>query len=155
MEIKIEVKKASIDRIRKAPEEMRNSLIPAMKKCMAIAEATSKTQYLSGPRPQKLDRRTGRLRGSVSTATRRDADKIIGEIGTNVVYARIHEMGFNGTVGVSSHVRRTKTGKSATVRAHARRLYMRKRPFLRPAIEDNIEKFKTIFRDAVIAAFGE
>lgn len=155
------VKKGTIERLRKKPEEMRAALIPAMKKCMAVAEATAKTKYLSGPRPRRLDRVTGRLRGSIATGVDTSGAEIKGIIGTNVVYARIHELGFKGTVSVRSHTRRVTSRNikeaasgAAFVRAHQRRMNIRSRPFLRPALEDNMGRFKRIFSDALVKAFG-
>jgi len=153
MDITLTISRQSLDMLKNAPARMREALIPAMKRCMAAAEATAKRDYLSGPRPTRLDRRTGRLRGSIATEAVMDGNKIVGRIGSNVVYARIHEQGLVGAVNVRAHMRRTKAG-AAAVRAHTRRVNMRRRPFLRPALEDNLDKFNDIFADAIITAFG-
>lgn len=142
------VTRESLEWIRKKPEEMRKSLIPAMEKCMKLAEADSKRSYLSGPRPLRLDRRTGRLRSSITTRVGVSGNKIKGDLGTNVVYGRAHEQGFAGTVQVRSHLR-----QGRAVVAHTRRVNLKARPFLRPALVDNLEKFQRIFRQAILEAF--
>lgn len=80
---------------------------------------TAKLNYLSGPRPERLGVVTGRLRASVGfkiekeIKERGDASLSI-VFGTDVEYGRYHEQG--------------------TSRLKAR-------PFLRPAVEDNMERF--------------
>ena len=68
---------------------------------MAIAQRmvanTAKANYLSGPRPDRLGVQTGRLRRSIATPPPKVTPTgVEGEVGTNVVYAAIHE--FGGTI---------------------------------------------------------
>lgn len=77
---------------------------------------TSKLHYLSGPRPEKLDRVTSRLISSIKFVAEVNDPIIKLVVGTDVPYAAIHEYG-----GV--------TGKNGSV-------HMPKRPFLHPAFED-------------------
>jgi phage gpG-like protein len=65
----------------------------ALKTGMFDVERTSKYNYLSGPRPEKLGVVTGRLRNSILAKVTTTRSKIIGEIGTNVIYGRFHEEG--------------------------------------------------------------
>lgn len=177
--IAINPDKLSLERLKQKPAEMRAALFPAMEQCMRIAESTAKRQYLSGPRPLRLDRRTGRLRGSIAVSVEDAAGSgVRGKIGTNVVYARAHEKGFRGAVSVRAHTRKvksrnvygaerrvSKSGKAyakkvvaatglAFVKGHTRRMNLPARPFLRPAIEDNFNRFRDIFRKSLIKAFG-
>lgn len=69
------------------------------------AVGISMKEYLSGPRPTRLDVRSTRLRNSITHRVDRTAEGLDGRIGTNVTYARIHEMGFRGTVNVRAHTR--------------------------------------------------
>lgn len=62
-------------------------------------------QYLSGPRPQRLDVVTTRLRKSITRRVIQTADSVRGVVGTNVVYAGYHELGFRGAVSVRAHTR--------------------------------------------------
>jgi phage gpG-like protein len=54
------------------------------------------------------------------------------EVGSEVFYAAIHEIG--GTFDVAAHSRRSKLGRVHNVRAHTRTVP--KRPFLAPALAD-------------------
>ena len=77
----------------------------------------SKKNRLSGPRPQFLGVRTGRLRSSITAGkTIKSGNEYIEKIGTNVSYGTIHE--FGGFTGRNGRVR------------------MPARPFLRPSLED-------------------
>ncbi|MDO5686756.1 MAG: HK97 gp10 family phage protein [Neisseria sp.] len=93
---------------------------------------------------QVLNKRSGTLARSIDQTLNADADRIIGEVGTNLFYARVHEYGYNGTANVKEHLRRVtqawgkslKQPKFATVRAHARAVNFPERSFLRTALED-------------------
>jgi len=154
LDIKTKLTSETLAWVRESPATVKAALVPAMKTCLALAEATSKKDYLSGPRPGRLDRVTGRLRGSVTTEASASGNTIVGKIGTNVIYGRAHELGFRGNVTVSAHTRRT-AGGSANVRSHTRKMDIKARPFLRPALEDNLDRFCDIFADAVVKAFLE
>ncbi len=74
----------------------------------------SKKNRLSGPRPNILGVKTGRLRSSISASrVHVQGDTYEVRVGTNVVYGPIHEYG-------------GQRGKG----------FMRARPFLRPSIEN-------------------
>lgn len=91
---------------------------------LLYAVGLAQRNYLSGPRPQRLDVRTRRLRDSVTaeveinrtvralewlrsggTSEVRGDGQITGRIGTNVEYAAFHEFGFYGIVHVGAHSR--------------------------------------------------
>lgn len=77
-----------------------------------------KTKRLSGPRPNVLGVITGRLRSSITaTPTTKSGNTYTAKIGTNVIYARRHEMGTYG---------------------------MPARPFLKPALEDKRNRASVI-----------
>ena len=72
---------------------------------------------LTGPRPGFLGVVSGRLRASISVQTaQKSGNNYVAKIGTNVVYAAIHEFGG-----------RTGRGKG---------FMMKPRPFMQPAIDD-------------------
>lgn len=72
---------------------------------LLVAVGIVQHDFLSGPRPKHLDVRTTRLRNSISSKVTSTGNRITGQIGTNVPYARFHELGFRGTVNVSAHTR--------------------------------------------------
>lgn len=51
-------------------------------------------------------------------------------IGTDVPYAEMHNEGLDGQVNVCQHTRRSRKGRTYTVRAHTRRVHMPERRFI-------------------------
>jgi phage gpG-like protein len=130
---------------------MHKALLPAMTECMLAAEATAKKDYLSGPRPGKLQRLTGRLRGNIAHREKLSGDRVTGILGTNVIYGRIHELGGEIRPKTAQYLKFQINGRWKSVR----KVTMPARPFLRPAMEDNLDKFKGIFRRRLVEAFGK
>ena len=87
-----------------------------------------KVAKLSG---QVLRNRTGTLRRSIHHSVRLGPKEIIGIVGTNVSYARVHEYGFRGTVAVRAFER-----LGYPVRPHVRNVTIRERSFLRSALAE-------------------
>lgn len=87
-------------------------------------ETTAVKYYLSGPRPDHLDRQTGTLAASINTQRK---GKGAVSVGTNVEYARIHEYG-------------------GTIQQDKRVIHMPARPFLRPAGRDEKEEIDQYLR---------
>lgn len=104
--------------------------------CLELS-ARVKARKLSG---QVLNVQTGRLRRSIHHEVRVNGNRVMGAVGTNVVYARMHE--FGGTVQRSAHNRliRSAWGRPLrypvwqSVRAHAARFP--ERSFLRSALAE-------------------
>ena len=149
--INFRVENPGLDKI-----DFKKAIHKGMLKGMLQAEATSKTDYLSGPRPQKLDVITNRLRGSVKGKASIRKNSVAGWLGSNVEYAAQHEYG--ETVRIPSHSRtitqafgRPITPTTFTVKAHDAKFP--ERPFLQPAIEDTIPDIQTFIRDAITEAF--
>jgi len=69
---------------------MNQEIPPALMACGLLVERTSVTDYLSGPRPDKLDRVTGELAASVNT---QPVTPFHVTVGTNKEYAPPHEFG--------------------------------------------------------------
>ena len=110
-------------KIPKIPSDLERPIMFALKKGMFRTERTSKRNYLSGARPEKLGVVTGRLRNSIKTRVFKRYNKFVGEIGTNVIYGRTHEEGLGS---------------------------MPKRPFLQPALADNIDNITKTIETAII-----
>lgn len=155
--VDLKLSKKSRAMLRKMPDLVVPALFKGMKKAMLTAERTSRSPYLSG---KALNRRTGRLRASVTHSVKIVGDKVVGTIGTNVVYGRVHELGYQGPVQVGAHARtiRQAFGRAITptvvnVRAHTRQVNVPARPFLRPAIEDNLSGIGRILSRRIEEAF--
>lgn len=145
------------DMLRKMPELVKPALFKGMKQAMILAERTAKSPYLSG---KALQRRTGRLRGSITNSVSIKGDKVIGAIGTNVIYGRIWELGFKGPVQVMAHAREIRQAfgrpispRTIRVGAHTRQVDIIARPFLRPALEDNLTDINRILVNRIEEAF--
>ena len=89
----------------------------------------SREDYLSGPRPQKLGRRSGDLARSVNYKVR--GNRVV--IGSNLPYARIHEKG--KTIVPRSASRLVFNIPGVGWRS-AMRVVIPARPFLAPALKD-------------------
>ena len=130
------------EQVRNAIEQMidrsRNSIVNEMQAVTVDLTAVVKRDKLSG---QVLRRVSGDLSRSVSPNTTVEGDKIIGTVGTNLFYGRIHEYGFNGSVAVSAHTRNTKYG-AQNVRAHNRRVNLPERSFLRSSLSEMLPEIR-------------
>lgn len=106
---------------------------------------------LSGPRPQYLGVKTGRLRSSIATSKpEQSGNMFFVKIGTNIKYAPIHEFGgvinrkasvkalffkkFKGGRQLFSKEKKATFGRKVSVGAYT--ITMPARPFLRPGIVD-------------------
>lgn len=76
-----------------------------LRRGLEFARTISMREFLSGPRPAKLDVISGRLRNSVAIDVKASDKGVVGRIGSNVKYAKFHEFGFEGSVNVRSHTR--------------------------------------------------
>lgn len=101
--------------------------------------------------------RTGRLRRSINQKVTDDGQSIIGEVGTNVEYARFQELGFTGTQNIKAHLRTIKEafGKSIkggpvtfTVAAHTRKVDYPAHSFL----ASSLHELEPEFKEAILAA---
>jgi phage gpG-like protein len=131
--------------LRRRMEELSATIDRDMKLLGQRLVARAKSGYLSGPRPGKIGVVTGRLRSSINAAlssslTNRGRTVEL-RFGTDVPYARKHEYGFRGTETVRVHLRRL-TGRASQVRQHMRRVNLKPRPFLTPAVADNVPWFR-------------
>ena len=114
---------------------------------------------------------TARLKQSITYRVERTETRLRGLVGTKVVYARALELGFVGRVRVKAHVR-TLTRKFSTkgakgrraiggsqkgeftarvtlrvrVRAHGRWMNLKKRPYLKPVLEEQRADILNILR---------
>lgn len=88
--------------------------------------------------------KSGRLRRSINYRMEgMGTDEMSGSVGTNVSYARPHELGFNGTVTVRAHMRQIKQAwgkdiapRPVQVSSFARTMNLPERSFLRSAMRE-------------------
>lgn len=123
----------AIARFSAMPGRLRDELRAGIGRAVLKLQAYVKTDKLSG---QVLQVRTGRLRRSITERLTEESARVVGIVGTNVAYARVHEYGFSGSVNVREHLRQSKTGAMALVRGHSRNMHLPERSFLRSALAD-------------------
>lgn len=119
----------------------------------------SRESYLSGPRPERLGRKSGQL--ASRTTYRVDANEV--SIGNNLPYGRLWEEG--GTI--PAHIIRPKNGRFLVFQINGQTVFARMvrkpsrevkaRPYLAPALNDSLGKIRDIAQfwanDAAVAAF--
>lgn len=121
------------------------------------AIARAKLHYLEGPRPQKLDRVTGRLDSSLRSQVTRKGNIIETKIGTDVEYAAIHEYGGVVRPTVTDKMREMAWGMFyesgdgkwkglALTKKTKLNIRIPARPYLRPSIKDTIPSFEDNIR---------
>jgi len=99
---------------------------------------------------------SGRLKRSINQRVDgAGTDKVSGTVGTNLVYARPHEMGFSGIVNVKEHLQtRTQAfGRpispiQVSIKAHKMKMNLPERSFLRSALADLEPKVDEELRNA-------
>jgi len=108
---------------------------------------------------QVLRVRTGSLRSSVNTEITETATEASASVGTNIRYGRVHEYGFDGTVGVRAYLRfiteawgRPIAPRKTNVRAHSRHMRLPERSFLRSALREMQPTIEAGLREAVARA---
>ena len=116
--------------------KLKDALRQGMQIAMFDLQRYVKQEKLSG---QVLKVRTGNLRSNINQTVEDQGGQIVGSVGTNVKYGRVHEYG--GTVSIPEHDRRLMSGKTVTVRAHTATFPARS--FLRSSLSDR--------RDRIIA----
>ena len=68
----------------------------ALTRAARLVQRTSQEKYLSGGGSDILKTQTGRLKRSIAIRVSTSSTGAEAQVGTNVVYGRIHEMGFRG-----------------------------------------------------------
>jgi len=138
--------------IQKAPQLLNQ----AMWKAVFMVERVAKRK-VSG---EVLKVRTGRLRSSITSRVSGTGENITGVVGTNVKYARIHEL--DGTIPAHTVYPRKKKALRFFYRGNIvfakhvniPRIEMPKRAFLSPSLKENREKIRELFRRAIEEALG-
>lgn len=120
--------------------KLHERLVRVVERLSIELQAHVKQNKLSG---QVLKNRTGTLRRSINRRVTVTPTSVQASVGTNVKYAKVHEYGFKGTVQVREHLRMIKQAwgrpieeREVSVRAHARKVDLPARSFLRSALRD-------------------
>lgn len=154
--IKINGLRELMDRISRSRDTIFLAVADAVSRATIRIQSDVKESYLSG---QVLKNRTGTLRRSINQEVKVEGYSIIGTIGTNVEYARIHEEGGTihhpgGTAYMATPdgvrwVRNDNPLASRLPRTRAHDIPIPQRAFLRPALEAGREPAVSDIRAAV------
>jgi phage gpG-like protein len=140
-------------------------LVDTMTAEMQKSADYSRQYYLSG---SPLNRRTGTLSRSITGSATREGNRVIGKVGSDVVYAHVHERG--GVFEIPEHMRRTGYGargaritmltKSGNVRAAVKSMTrgvvrahdatFPQRAFLAPSLTDRREAIVESLRSTIL-----
>lgn len=143
------------------PEEISNELYKGMLKAREMIMTTSKTKYLSGPYPSVLSPDTGLLRDKnpvISEPVKVGPGELwemqVGPPETGTWYGKVHEQhGFPGDVFpifAKSPKGMTFFWKKRGVWVHgAQRVLIPSRPWMYPAIVDNIAKIRNLLNTCI------
>jgi len=116
-----------------------------------------KEDKLSG---QVLHNVTGNLRASINQRVEDMGQSIVGSVGTNLVYARPQEMGFDGQVNIREHLRTVtmawgrelKAPVICIVQAHSAHMHLPERSFLRSALDEMRPQVRAELLEAIQGA---
>lgn len=146
--IDLGVNKKDLQDIRDMPEEFREGMLKGMRKSMFLAEAAAKNRM---GRQGEIGIRSGHLRRSIQSGVKQFGGSVEGWIGSNVVYARIHELGGVIRPRAGKYLRFKIEGKWKTVKE----VTIPARPYLQPSILENMDKIKDIIRNSIIKEVGK
>lgn len=122
-------------------------LLSGVRQAMFYSENKAKSSF---GQTGHLKARTGHLRRSIKSEANQKPSMIIGRIFSNIIYARIHELG--GVI-------KPKKGKYLKFQMGGHWIMVKKvkipaRPYLRPAIADHINQIKQIIIQSTIKAYN-
>jgi hypothetical protein len=155
------------------PEALKNQLFKGMQDGALLIEQTSKTKYLSGPYPNKLGVDSGMLRQGVWAEARQGAvgttAQTINEFGRIVAhsqqwYGKVHEQKGPGGIPLTTPFTIfPKTVMGMTFFWKRRNVWVRRaelvnipaRPFLYPAVLDNLERIRILLNKMIRQAYKQ
>jgi hypothetical protein len=149
------------------PDSLKNNLFKGMQDGALLIERTSKIDYLSGPYPAKLSPDSGLLRQGIWAVA--GLSGVVGEFGRIVAhsqqwYGQVHEQkGPSGVPLTTPFTIFPKTVMGLTFFWKRRGVWVRRaemvnipsRPFLYPAILDNIDKIKILLNKMIVQAYKQ
>jgi phage gpG-like protein len=165
MRVRLRSNAAEIARnVKQFPAEMLGAVASAMAVQNQFTVGYIMREKLTNANAPYLNVRTGRLRGSVR-ATRPEikGQRVETSIGTNVVYAGVHEYGFKGTVQVRAFERTIPPnrfgrggngGGTERVRGHSRKVDFKARRMFQDGVEDTAQDYADRISAAIVETWG-
>jgi len=119
MKFDLKLDPKSLKTIEKEKSNIHGGVLEGVRKAMFYVESMSKKRFGTAGNLHVV---SGRLRSSIKTSVQKMGTEVHGSIGSNVIYAAIHEFGNFRTPA---------------------------RPFMGPAISENIDKINDIIADSI------
>lgn len=142
-QIEIKVNDQDIKDIEQMPIRLKKGLLKGLRKGMFAAERRAKERM---GRAGELQIGTGNLRRSIESGTDEYGGKAIGWLGSNVVYARIHELGGLIRPKSGKYLRFPIEGQWVTVR----QVRIPPRPYLEPSIDESLDDIGNSIANSII-----
>lgn len=143
-------------------DRLKEGMNAAVTRLSIVVQTGVKAERLTG---QVLHVRTGTLRRSINRRVEVTDGGVIATVGTNVRYAAAHEYGFDGSVTVKAHTRRSalqmsakrskrdrKSDGTVQVRSFTRHMRMPERSFLRSELRERETEIRQTLREAALKA---
>lgn len=147
LDIRIKFNKRDLANLNKMPEEFKKGALKGMRQAMFHAERMSKKDFEKSRGPKGgLHVRTGNLRRSIGSGVNVIGNNIIGWIGSNLIYAQIHELGGIIKPRTKQYLRFQIEGFWKTVK----QVIIPQRPFIEPGITENIDKIKELIVNSIV-----
>jgi phage gpG-like protein len=135
--------------LKRFPEKFKERFYRGLYLSMKLVEAKAKASFGSAGKPKV---RTGHLRRSVQSDVDRRGDDLIGVVYSNLVYSRIHELGGTITPNNPLGFLRFQIG-DAWIRA--KKVVIPARPYLEPAMRDNMSSIEDIIEKEIVKSAGD
>jgi len=146
LEVGIRTTKETKKLLKDMPKMIREGLVDGMKQAMNLAKKSAQDSFGKAGKPKNISHD---LRNSIEPDAKIRGNVLIGSIGTEIIYGRIHEKG--GTINAKGAglLRFQVNGKWVSVP----KVRIPKREYLRPAIQDNLNKIERLLTDSVWEEF--
>lgn len=142
-EIKLTFNKKDLKNIKKFPKKFSKGLLKGLRDGMFFAEGAAKKSF---GKSGNLQVGTGRLRSSIKSGVKQLANNLIGYIGSNIIYAKIHEFGGIIRARAAQYLKFQVEGKWVT----ASQVTIPAKPYLNPSITENINKIKELIGTSIL-----
>ncbi len=130
--------KELVKKYKRAGKRVPRTVGMSMRKALYLVQNSMKL-HLSGGSP--LNVRSGRLRGSIRHEMRKRGIHLEGSVGSNLIYAPVHEFGAEIHTKSAAGMRFMVGGHWVT----AQKVTIPKRPYAEPALTSNRERINQIF----------
>ena len=149
MKVKVTIDKAKLEELlQTATERIKKGVRSGLEAFLIDLQGRITGTKLSG---QVLQVRTGTLWRSIQYAVEETPIGYRGSIGSNLIYAAIHE--FGGDVFRPDHVRISKEGTVHFVRGHT--AHYPERSYLRSSLQEELPEFPATMKEQIVRALEE